>query len=243
VVEISEMDAEMKIRSPWLIKALGFVVALVVRIWLGTVRYRYRPLARNVDPNRMRGKDRFIYAFWHENLLLPAYHYGRRDIWVLISQHSDGELIAQACRHLGFRLVRGSPKKGASDAVRKMLRLAEKDHLALTPDGPRGPRRKVQPGLIFLAVHTGRPIIPVGFAWEKAWRMKSWDRFALPVPWSGAICVTGEPILIPKIAEDGGLEVYRQQVQAAMDEVSAAAEQRIGKEPARAEGRQVRKAA
>jgi lysophospholipid acyltransferase (LPLAT)-like uncharacterized protein len=97
--------------------------------------------------------------------------------------------------------------------------------------------------LIFLAAHTGRPVVPVGFAWENAWRMKSWDRFALPVPWSGAICVTGEPILIPKIAEDGELEAYRQQVQAAMDQVSAAAEQRIAKEPARTAGWQDRKAA
>src|SRR5271163_1534552 len=104
----------MKIRSPWLIKALGFLVALVVRIWIGSLRYRYRPLGRNVDPIRMKGKDRYLYAFWHENLLLPAYHYGQRDICVLISEHSDGELITQACRHLQFQVVRGSTTRGGS---------------------------------------------------------------------------------------------------------------------------------
>ncbi len=171
----------MKIRQPWLIKVIGLVAAVLVRIWIWTVRYRYRPLGANVDPNRMKSEERYIYAFWHENLLLPAYHYGRGDIWVLISQHADGELIAQACRHLGFRLVRGSPKKGAPEAVRKMLRLAEKDHLAITPDGPRGPRRQVQMGLIWLAAHTGRRIVPVGFAWDNAWRMAQ----------LGSLCLAG----------------------------------------------------
>ena len=232
----------MKIRQPWLIKVIGLVAAVLLRIWIWTVRYRYRPLGANVDPNRMKSEERYIYAFWHENLLLPAYHYGRGDIWVLISQHADGELIAQACRHLGFRLVRGSPKKGAPEAVRKMLRLAEKDHLAITPDGPRGPRRQVQMGLIWLASHTGRRIVPVGFAWDNAWRMCSWDRFALPVPFSRAVCVTGEPIAVPPTAGHADLETYRRNVQQAMDQANTAAELLVRQKTATAK-RQARQAA
>src|SRR5579885_1739211 len=134
----------MKIRHPGLIKALGLLVAWLVRLWIGTVRYRYRPLGANLDPHRRGLQGRYIYAFWHENLLLPAYHYGRPDIWVLISQHADGELIAQTCQHLGFRVVRGSTtrdgrSRGGVEAVRQMVRLAQKGHLAFTPDGPRGP--------------------------------------------------------------------------------------------------------
>src|SRR5206468_6190352 len=103
-----------------------------------------------------------LYAFWHEHLLLPAYHYGRRDIRVLISTHADGQLIAEVCRRLGFGLVRGSTTRGGVEAVRQMLRDGGASHLAITPDGPRGPRRRVQPGVSFLASRTGLPVVPMG---------------------------------------------------------------------------------
>jgi lysophospholipid acyltransferase (LPLAT)-like uncharacterized protein len=216
----------MKIRQPWLIKALGFAVAWVVKLWIGTLRYRYRPLGPNVDPNQPGFEGRYIYAFWHENMLLLAYQYGRRDIRVLISQHADGELIAEACRHLKFRLVRGSTTRGGAEAVRQMLRLAGGSHLAITPDGPRGPRRQVQAGLVYLAAKTGLPIVPIGIAFHRAWRMRSWDRFALPHPWSAAECVTAEPIHVPEGADKEQLEAYRRRVEEAMNRATAAAESR-----------------
>ena len=158
----------MKIRQPWLIKAAGFSAAWVLRLWLGTLQL---PLSAARAQRRSRNGpsagDRYIYAFWHENLLLPAYHYGRTGVHVLISQHADGELIAEVCRHLGFPAVRGSPKRGAVKAMRQMVKLARSTHLAITPDGPRGPRRQVQPGLVYLAARTGLPIVPVGFAYDR----------------------------------------------------------------------------
>jgi lysophospholipid acyltransferase (LPLAT)-like uncharacterized protein len=216
----------MKIRQRWLIKALGFAVAWVVKLWIGTLRYRYRPLGPNVDPNQPGFEGRYIYAFWHENMLLLAYQYGRRDIRVLISQHADGQLIAEACRHLKFRLVRGSTTRGGAEAVRQMLRLAGGSHLAITPDGPRGPRRQVQPGLVYLAAKTGLPIVPIGIAFHRAWRMRSWDRFALPHPWSAAECVTAEPIEVPEDADKEQLEAYRRRIEEAMSRATAAAESR-----------------
>ncbi|HZY87825.1 MAG TPA: lysophospholipid acyltransferase family protein [Gemmataceae bacterium] len=216
----------MKIRQPWLIKALGFAVAWVVKLWIGTLRYRYRPLGPNMDPNQPNFDGRYIYAFWHENMLLLAYQYGRRDIRVLISQHADGQLIAEACRHLNFRAVRGSTTRGGAEAMRQMLRLAGGSHLAITPDGPRGPRRHVQPGLVYLAAKTGLPIVPIGIAFHRAWRMRSWDRFALPHPWSGAECVTAEPIRVPEDADKEQLEAFRLRVEDAMNRATATAESR-----------------
>src|SRR4051794_24074249 len=128
---------EMKIRRQWAIKALGFAVAWLVRLWVGTLRYRHRPLGADRTPNRPGLNGRYIYAFWHETMLVPAYHYGRRDVRVLISQHADGELVAEACRHLKLRLVRGSTTRGGVQAVRQILRLGGKSHLVITPDGPR----------------------------------------------------------------------------------------------------------
>lgn len=223
----------MKIRNPTIIKLVGFFGSWFIRLWMATVRYRYRPLGRNVDPWRSGLDGRYIYAFWHENMLVPAYQYGRPDIWVLISQHADGQMIAEVCRHLGFRLVRGSTTRGGAEAVRQMLKLGREAHLAITPDGPRGPRRQVQAGLIYLAARTGLPIIPIGIGFRSAWRMRSWDRFAVPRPWSFASCVTSEPISIPPDADKDQLEQYRLQVEQTMLHVTEVAEQwaLTGKEP------------
>jgi lysophospholipid acyltransferase (LPLAT)-like uncharacterized protein len=214
----------MKIRRQWLIKAVGFAVAWLVRLWVGTVRYHYRPLGPNFDPHQPGFQKRYLYAFWHENILIPAYHYGRRDVRVLISEHADGRLIAEACRHLGFRTVEGSTTRGGAKALRRLRRLAREAHLAITPDGPRGPRRRVQLGLIYLASRTGLPIVPIGIAFGGAWRMRSWDRFALPHPFSAAWLVTTEPVRVPAEAGKEELEEYRLWVEREMERAGRAAE-------------------
>ncbi len=218
----------MKIRHPVLIKALGFAVAWVVRLWIGTLGYRYRPVGPNMDPNRPGFAGRYIYAFWHENILLPAYHYGRRDIHVLISRHADGQFIAEVVRHLRFRVVAGSTTRGGVEAIRRMVRLSRTAHLAITPDGPRGPRRRVQPGAVYLAARTGLPIVPFGIAYARAWHMRSWDRFALPWPWSAAACVTGRPIHVPENAGKEELEACRLRVENELHALTAAAERLVG---------------
>jgi lysophospholipid acyltransferase (LPLAT)-like uncharacterized protein len=219
----------MKIRRQWMIKVLGLAVAWVVRLWIGTLRYRYRPLGPNMDPDRPGFRGRFLFAFWHENILLPAYHYGRRDVWVLISRHADGRLIAEAVRHLGFSVVYGSTTRDGVQAVRQMLRLARKAHLVITPDGPRGPRRRVHPGIVYLAARTGLPVVALGIAYQRAWRMRSWDRFALPHPWSAAAMVSTEPIHVPADLDKEGLEPYRLLVEQALHRATEAAEKWAGK--------------
>jgi lysophospholipid acyltransferase (LPLAT)-like uncharacterized protein len=215
----------MKIRHPIFLKAAGMGAAWTVKLWLSTLRHKYRPWGPNLDPNQEGLKERYIYAFWHENLLVPAYHFGRPDIWVLISQHADGEIIAEACRHLSFRLVRGSTTRGGVEAVRQMLKYGKRGHLGITPDGPRGPRRRVQPGLIYLAARTGLPIAPVGFGFVRPWRLRSWDRFILPKPYSVSTCVTTEPIWVPPNADKDELEIYRLRVEDALTRATEGAEE------------------
>ncbi len=214
----------MKIRKPWLIKAAGFSAAWALRLWLGTLSYRYRPLGSDNLPKRSGGGGRYIYAFWHEGLLLPAYHCGHSGVHVLISEHADGQLIAEVCRHLGFAAVRGSPRRGAVKATRQMMKLARTAHLAITPDGPRGPRRQLQPGLVYLAARTGLPIVPVGIGYDRPWRARSWDRFALPRPWSRATLVTGEPLAVPGGAARDEMEGYRRRLEDALRLVTETAE-------------------
>src|SRR5262249_38993092 len=205
----------MKLRNPWLIAWLGLVVAWLVRLWFGTVPYHFRSIKEGVAPHDPQLSTRYIYAFWHENLLVIAGRHRRRDIRVLISRHADGELIAEACRHLGFSLVRGSTTRHAVEALRQMLRGGDSAHLAITPDGPRGPRRRVQPGIVYLASRTGMPIVPAGIAYDRPWRMRSWDRFALPRPFSRAVCVLDEPIVVPPDCDGEQLEVWPQRAQQA----------------------------
>src|SRR4029079_19053493 len=115
------------------------IVAFFIRLWISTMRVRMVSAdgrMHPVDPN----ESQFIYAFWHEGLLAPLAT--RPKIRVLISQHTDGELIAQIVERLGIGVIRGSTARGGCQALLEMIRSAEGNtHLGITPDGPRGPRR------------------------------------------------------------------------------------------------------
>jgi lysophospholipid acyltransferase (LPLAT)-like uncharacterized protein len=214
----------MKIRNKKLIRALAWAGAKFIRLWMGTLRHEYHAVGINVDPRTPDLRGRYLYAFWHESMLLPAYYYGGLGIFILISQHADGEWIAEVCRHLGFRPIRGSTTRGGVEAVRQMLRAGQEAHISITPDGPRGPRRQVQAGLIYLAARTGLPIVPAGFGFARPWRARSWDRFAVPRPGSFAITVSGAPVQIPPDVDRNGIEHYRLEIERELLRLSAMAE-------------------
>lgn len=196
----------MKLRHPLLIKGLGLAGALFIRQWMNTLNVRMDFSASGPHPADPR-RERFIYVFWHETLLLSTSF--RTKIHVLISQHADGELIAQMCRHLRIGVVRGSTTRGGAAGVWELLAVAKRTHLGITPDGPRGPRRRVQLGAIFLASKTGLPIVPFGVGYAKAWRARTWDRFAVPYPYSLATCVVAAPIVVPPDLSLNDLAHYR----------------------------------
>jgi len=210
-------------RHSWAVKTIAGTAALALRYWIRTLRYDYRPRGPWLEPG-CTGGDRFIYAMWHEYLLLPVLRYAHPEVHVLISRSGDGQLLAELCRRLRIPVVRGSTSRGGAEAVRQLLRAGCRTHLALTPDGPRGPRRRVQPGLIYLASRSGLPIVPVGFGLDRPRRLASWDQFALPRLRSRAACVTAEPISIPAELGSDDLETYRQKVENAMQAMTAAAE-------------------
>src|SRR5947209_6188924 len=112
----------MKIRHPALLKAGGFAAAAVIKALVASLRFRSRWL----DPSTYvhgPGQESFIYSFWHEDILIPAYHYGWARLKVIISTHADGELIAQACRFLEIDVVRGSTTRGGVHVLREILAL------------------------------------------------------------------------------------------------------------------------
>jgi lysophospholipid acyltransferase (LPLAT)-like uncharacterized protein len=188
---------------------------------MGTVHYCIVQLDTDTHPANAR-RRRYIYAFWHETILFPT-RLGA-NTHALISHHADGELIAQTCRHLRIKTVRGSSRRGGTQALFELMEISKTSHLMVTPDGPRGPRRRVQMGLIFLASHTGLPIIPCGVGYEKAWRFGSWDRFALPWPWTRAVAVVSAAIHVPPRLRRVELDRYRDLVEQRLLEATERAE-------------------
>jgi lysophospholipid acyltransferase (LPLAT)-like uncharacterized protein len=211
----------MRFRGPWAGRLLGLSGAWLIRLWMSTLRYRIFFSEGIRHPADFR-KNRFIYAFWHESILFPAAFPTR--IHILISRHADGELIAQVCRFLGFQVARGSSTRGGSAALLELVRCSRRTHLAVTPDGPRGPRRRVQPGVIYLASLTGLPIVAFGVGYSGAWRARSWDHFAVPKPWSMAACVVAPAIHVPPRLERGDVEQFRRLLEDQLRNATLAAE-------------------
>ncbi|MCS6849638.1 MAG: lysophospholipid acyltransferase family protein [Gemmataceae bacterium] len=211
----------MKLRHPFLIRSAALVGAWVIRAWLGTVHIRVCNLDGDAHPADAR-RQRYIYAFWHESVLAPALL--RTRVHVLISQHADGELIARICRHLGHGVVRGSSTRGGSLGLLQLLKRSRRSHLMVTPDGPRGPRRRFQLGAVYLASRSQLPIVPVGVGFSDAWRARSWDRFAIPKPYSVVCGVIGPAIRVPADCSRTELEDYRRESEARLRQATEAAE-------------------
>jgi len=174
--------------------------------------------------------ERAIVAFWHGRLLMMPFVYPGEPTAILISQHRDGEVIAQVAERLGLSVVRGSVTRGAARAFREMLQvLRSGTHVVITPDGPRGPRQQVKPGVVELARLSGMPILPVAFgAWPRK-VLQSWDRFVIPLPFGRGVYVWGEPIYIPADADRDALRAYQTTVQEHLDAVVALADARAAR--------------
>jgi len=212
--------------SAWLVPRLirlayGFLSASIRWEWVG------RPYSSDQS-------ERYIYAFWHARLLMMCYPvrptwFGLRHKhrkfhgYMLISGHRDGGFIADAIRLLGIRTIRGSSTRGGAKAMLEMIRRVREEHcnLGITPDGPRGPRERVKPGTVRLAMKTGLPVVPVCYAASRYWRVNSWDRFYIPKPFSRGVFVIGEPV---HVAGDDDPDEALARVQRAMDETQRRAD-------------------
>ncbi len=139
-----------------------------------------------------------IFAFWHGQAMIPAWAYRNKGVAVMVSLHRDGEIMNRALARLGFKRIRGSTSKGGNSALSAMAALLRKGGLAaITPDGPRGPRFKVHPGVFLLAARTGSPILPCGIAAKSMWTLNSWDAFMIPRPFTRVRIAAGDPIRVP----------------------------------------------
>lgn len=127
----------------------------------------------------------------------------------MISEHRDGEMIAQVTHHMGFGAVRGSTTRGGTKALKALYRILKKHDGAITPDGPRGPGFKVQGGVIITAQLSGCPILPITSSAYPRWQFKSWDRFIVPKPFSCCVIRFGSPLYVPRHISSDEFEKYR----------------------------------
>lgn len=217
-------SASVKLESPLAIGAISLVTTACIRQWMGTLDYRVDFGDPTVDPVHPECRGTKIYVFWHENILLPLYLRGYSNIAMLLSRHHDADILARVAGLMGFGTVRGSTFKGGSVALRELAGRAERENLTITPDGPRGPRRQLAPGCVFLASTMQIPIVAMGLGYERPWRLGTWDRFAIPRPWSRARAVVSRAIHVPADLSRDDLERQRAGVQRLLVHLSDDAE-------------------
>lgn len=170
--------------------------------------------------------QRYVHVFWHAHILVGIFSYVGPKIMVMISRHRDGELIARTIERFGNLAARGSTTEGGSAAFRELVRAVRSGvDIAFTPDGPRGPARKVQPGTIAAARALGIPIVPIVAGADRAWRLNSWDRFLVPKPWARVLLAYGEPLVVERgdSVEEGAARLER-----AMEALAAFADAHAG---------------
>jgi lysophospholipid acyltransferase (LPLAT)-like uncharacterized protein len=188
---------------------VGIFGSIFLRLLFWTISIKEIPDAIS-RKNKRQGKC-MIYAFWHAHILAPSYVGRNLGAKVLISQHRDGEYIAQIVQRLGNDVARGSTTRGGARALLSMIKKvkAEKVSLAITPDGPKGPRFVVQSGVIILGQKTCYPIVPVMVHHSRCWELPSWDKFCIPKPFSKVVLIYGDPIVIPSKLQKSEVEEYR----------------------------------
>ncbi len=214
----------MKLESPALNAAAGLFMTLATRAWMSRLDYKVACYDHRVDPACPECRGQKIYLFWHEYILFPFYLRGHCNLVMLLSRHRDAEILSYAAKHMGFETVRGSTNRGGVAAIRQLLDKSRRMHLTITPDGPRGPRRRMAPGPVFLASKLGLPLVLMGFGYDRPWRVNSWDRFAIPRPFSRARCITSPEIHVPPGLDRKGLDHYRGQAERLLNRLTSEAE-------------------
>lgn len=217
----------MQLKKNFIEEFAPWAASRLIRFCCGTARLQeyphpfYQAHGKNGQP--------FILVFWHSRIFFASWYFSFYRCYALISRHSDGELVAAAVEKLGIRSARGSTTRGGGAALRELVRMIKKGFNAgITPDGPTGPARKLQDGVISLGQLSQRPIIPISFSSRHAVRLKSWDRFMVPVPFSKAAFVYGEPIMIPRKLDDDARKRYRVRIEKELDRVTDLSDELTG---------------
>lgn len=170
-----------------LLAARGVIGALA-RTW------RYRTVGEEHLRDLRKSQTPILFTLWHGQMLPLLWHHRDQGVAVLVSEHRDGELIARILEWMGYTLIRGSTSRGAGRALIGMVKTLRDGHdVAVTPDGPRGPRHKFASGSVVAANRSGAPILPTVAHVDRFWMLSTWDGFVIPKPFARITVAYGPP--------------------------------------------------
>ncbi len=184
---------------------LAWFSALLIRVLGSTLRMTIEDRGGIIDQPE---HPPVVIAFWHNRTALMALFFERycrgRTALTFISRSRDGQFITDVAARFGIKAVRGSSSRHGTSAALAAIRAANDPRIdiVITPDGPRGPRYQIRPGLLRLAQATHRPIVAITYKLEWKYQLSSWDRFHIPLPFSTCRLITGEPIFVPENATE-----------------------------------------
>lgn len=212
----------MRARDRLALNLAGLLGPVLFRAVYSTLRFE---VGGRANQTGWESGEPVVFVTWHGRLLPLLHLYRRRGLVMLVSQHRDGEYLTRLGKGLGYAAVRGSSTRGGYPALRQLVReLRSGRSLAITPDGPQGPRERFKPGALQAARITGAPVIPVMAGADRAWWIEGWDRFLVPKPFARVRVMVGKPWHVPRrrsvadIGQDAEeLEHYMQQLKAQVD--------------------------
>ena len=213
-------------RNKWFLQAAAWLVFALIRTVSATLRYRWTDRSGYIQEP---APGSAIYCVWHNRLALcmPAYfnyvkkHRHSTGLAAMVSASRDGGFLTGILERFHVQPVRGSSSRRGPQALLELTTWAERGYdLAITPDGPRGPLYVVQEGVMSLAQLTGLPIVPVSYHLGWRIRVKSWDRFQIPLPFSRCEMIYEKPIFVPREATAAEREVLRLQLEASLRRIT-----------------------
>lgn len=206
---------------PFLISGLAYSIARLLGMTL-----RIRALGWEKVKSLPQGK---ILAGWHGKTFVAANFFKGLGLWTIISHSRDGELQSRIFKRFGFNIIRGSTGRGGARALVESIKVLRKGAMmAFTPDGPRGPSGVVQIGIMAMAQKSGAALIPVGVSARRRWLLGTWDSYLIPKPFSKAIMIFGDPLLVPIDAGAEQIEELRQSLETAIKRLEIEADIAMG---------------
>lgn len=194
------------------VRVVPFLVSVMMRLWFFTCRITVH--GRDHEEKALNCGVPYIGTFWHYSFFYTFYRVRGQKAVVMVSASRDGEYIARLAGHFGFGTVRGSRNKRGLGAIKQLMTAVKKgENSAIVADGSQGPALKLQAGAIMLASRTGAVIAPMAWSANKYWTVGSWDRTAIPKPFSKIEYFYGEPIFIEKKLDAEELEMKRVDVE------------------------------
>ena len=208
----------------WLVGWAGELLINFLFLFSRVRTIGFEPVAELIKTRRL------IFAFWHSRILLISYRHKKLGASILVSDSADGEIVARVIERQGQTAIRGSTGKGGLRALIRQsndMRLNRRPGV-VTPDGPQGPRHKVQQGVILLAQKTKVPILPMACSSKRRKVFRSWDRFILPFPWSEGVITYGRPVHVPADATPDDLDECTKALEDELNRVTSKADHFFG---------------